>query len=84
MLLEHRGPVLRLWKDTKRLGSEDRYLDLRRDALLPLLHAVHQDLVGFLVALHAWTRDIAAELADPLTDAVDRRLQLSSPLDASP
>jgi hypothetical protein len=83
VLLEHRGPVLRVWKDKERPGPQDQYLDLPRDALLPLLRAVHQDLVGFLGALHAWTRHIAADLADPLTDAVDRRLQISAPLDAS-
>jgi hypothetical protein len=86
VLLEHRGPVLRLWKDKDHLipgkppGADEQYIDMPRDALLPLLRAVRQDLVGFLAALHAWTRGIDAELAEPLAAAVDRRLRISAPL----
>ena len=87
MLLEHRGPVLRLWKDKDHLlpaelpGAGDQYIDIPRDTLLPLLCAVQEDLLGFLAALHAWTQNIAADLAGPLTVAVDRRLHISAPLD---
>lgn len=86
VLAEQRGLTIRLWQDKNRLlpgelpGPSDLYVDIPRDALPRLLHAVHQDLIGFLTALDRWARDIVPELADPLTTAVDRRLQISAPL----
>jgi hypothetical protein len=86
VLVEHRGPVLRVWKDKDQLhpgelpGSGE-HIDIPRGSLPQLLASVHQDLAGFLTALHHWARQVAADLADPLTTAVDRRLQISAPLD---
>lgn len=88
VLLEPRGPVLRLWQDKDQLlpgklpGPSERYIDIPRDALLHLLQGVHQDLAGFLVALREWAQNIVPGLADQLVLAVDRRLQISAPLDA--
>ncbi|MBG0819338.1 hypothetical protein HS048_00985 [Planomonospora sp. ID91781] len=85
--LESMGPVLRLRQDRDHLppgelpGSSEQYLDIPRDALPGLLRSVHQDLVGFLAALRQWAQDIAPGLADQLVSAVDRRLQISDPLD---
>ncbi|HEX5597152.1 MAG TPA: hypothetical protein VFX61_14230 [Micromonosporaceae bacterium] len=87
VLVEHRGPVLRLWQDKDQLlpaelpGPGDQHIDIPRKALPGLLREVHRDLVGFLAALHPWARTIVADLADPLTAAVDRRLRISEPLD---
>lgn len=87
VLLEHRGPVIRLWKDKNRLlpgelpGPSEQHIDIPRDVLPWLLQAVHQDLASFLVALRQWAQDMVPDLADPLVLAVDRRLQISAPLD---
>jgi len=37
-------------------------------------------LAGFLAAMRPWAHDLAPKLAEPLADAVDRRLQISAPL----
>jgi hypothetical protein len=85
-LIEHRGPVLRVWKDVGQLPSgptfdpDEPHIDIPRPALPNLLGAVQQDLAGFLTALHPWARGIRADLADPLAAAVDRRLRISAPL----
>jgi hypothetical protein len=87
VLLEHRGPVIRLWQDKHQLlpgelpGPSDPYIDIRRDDLPLLLQGVRQDLVGFLAALHRWAHHIVPDSADLLTVAVDRRLRISAPLD---
>ncbi|WP_432993888.1 hypothetical protein [Dactylosporangium sp. CA-233914] len=86
VLVEHRGPVLRVWKDKRQLlagelpGPADKYIDVPRAELPKLLAAVRGDLVGFLAALRPWAQSIAPELADPLIAAVDRRLRISAPL----
>ncbi|MEV4706834.1 hypothetical protein [Actinoplanes sp. NPDC049316] len=85
-LIEHRGPVVRVWKSGGQLPSGsvldpgEPHIDISRYALPTLLVAVQQDLVGFLDALQPWVRGIRADLADPLAAAVDRRLQISAPL----
>ena len=85
-LIEHRGPLVRVWKDGTQTPSgavpdpDGAHLDIPRHALPELLGAVQQDLAGFLTALHPWALGIRADLADPLTAAVDRRLQISAPL----
>jgi hypothetical protein len=85
-LVEHRGPVVRVWKSGGRLPSgsvldpDESHIDISRAALPQLLGAVRQDLLGFLSALHPWAQGIRTDLADPLTAAVDRRLQISAPL----
>jgi hypothetical protein len=85
-LIEHRGPVVRVWKDGDRLasrpapGPDEPHIDIPRHTLPSLLSAVQQDLAGFLTFLHSWARDIRVDLADPLAAAVDRRLRISEPL----
>lgn len=85
-VIEHRGPVVRVWKDGGQLpsrhspGPDEPHIDISRHTLPNLLGAVQQDLAGFLTSLHPWARDIRADLADPLAAAVDRRLQISTPL----
>lgn len=85
--VDHRGSVLRLWEGDdlqppgQNPGADDRYIDIPADALPSLLSAVQQDLAGFLAALRPWAQAIAPDLADRLTTAVDRRLQISAPLD---
>lgn len=87
VLVEHRGPVVRVWKDKSQLlpgelpGPGDEHIDVPRDALPGLLCSVRDDLAGFLTALRPWARDVVGELADPLAAAVDRRLQISAPLE---
>lgn len=84
--LEPQGPVLLLQEnrdpvDTRAgLGVDDRHIDIPRHVLPQLLRAVQADLVGFLDALHPWVQRIAADLADPFTNAVDHHLQISAPL----
>ena len=57
VLLEHRGPVLRLWRDKDQLlpaelpSPSDQYIDVPCPALPELLRDVHRDLVGFLAAV---------------------------------
>jgi hypothetical protein len=84
VLVEHRGPTLRIWKDRLSPGAppspDEPHIDLPRDALPKLLGVVQQDLAGFLTALHPWAHNVRADLADPLTAAVDRRLHISAPL----
>jgi len=86
VFVEHRGSVIRVWKDDGRLPSGvaqrsgEQHIDVLRDALPKLLAAVQQDLAGFLTALHPWTHGIHVDLADPLTAAMDRRLQILAPL----
>jgi hypothetical protein len=86
-LIEHRGPVVRVWKDGGQRPSgpsfdpREPYIDIPRHALSELLGAVRRDLLGFLSALRPWAQSIHADLADPLTAAVDHRLQISAPLD---
>lgn len=85
-LVEHRGPVVRVWKDGGQLpaGSipdpDEPHIDIPPHALPQLLGAVQQDLLGFLSALHPWVQGIRADLAHPLATAVDRRLQIRAPL----
>ncbi|MBB2940540.1 hypothetical protein FB565_000244 [Actinoplanes lutulentus] len=85
-LIEHRGPVVRVWKDGGQLpsgkssGPNEPHIDIPRHTLPNLLGAVQQDLAGFLTCLHSWAQDIRADLADPLAAAVDRRLQISASL----
>jgi hypothetical protein len=85
-LVEHRGPVVRVWRTGGLLPSgsvpepDEPHIDIPRDALPERLGAVQRDLVGFLTALHPWARGIRADLADPLAAAVDRRLRISAPL----
>ncbi|ASW55734.1 hypothetical protein [Plantactinospora sp. KBS50] len=87
VLVEHRGRVLRVWKDKDQLlpgqppSPGEQHIDIPCDGLPTLLDAVQRDLVGFLTALHSWVRDFAVELADPFAAAVDRRLLISAPLD---
>lgn len=84
-LIEHRGPVVRVWQDAGQLPSgpafdpDEPHIDIPRHTLPDLLDAVQQDLAGFLTALHPWARGISAGLADALTAALDRRLQISAP-----
>ena len=86
VLVEHRGPVVRVWKDKSRLlpgeepGPGDEHIDVPREALPGLLGAVRDDLAGFLAALRPWAQGVVGELADPLVTAVDRRLRISAPL----
>ncbi|MEV0971252.1 hypothetical protein [Microtetraspora glauca] len=88
VLLEQRGPVLRLWQDEDQLrpgelpGLSEQHIDIPCDALPDLLQGVQQDLAGFLLALREWAQGIVPGLADQLVLAVDRRLQISAPLDA--
>ncbi len=85
-LIEHRGPVVRVWRSGSQLPSgsvldpDGPHIDLPRHALPTLLGAVQQDLVGFLTVLHPWAQGIRADLAAPPAAAVDRRLQISAPL----
>lgn len=85
-LVEHRGPVVRVWKNGGHLPAGsildpcEPHIDIPRQALPIVLSSVQQDLVGFLTALHPWARDIRADLARPLVAAVDRCLQISAPL----
>ncbi|GLY07814.1 hypothetical protein [Actinoplanes sp. NBRC 101535] len=85
-LIEHRGPVIRVWKDCGQRsfgqvpGPDEPHVDVPRHVLPNLLGAVQQDLAGFLTALRPWVQGIRADLADPLVAAVDRRLQISAPL----
>ncbi|GAA4595732.1 hypothetical protein BJY16_001775 [Actinoplanes octamycinicus] len=85
-LIEHRGPVVRVWKDGGQLpagsvlGPDKPHIDIPRHNLPDLLGAVQQDLAGFLTALHPWAQGIRSDLADALAAAMDRRLQISEPL----
>jgi hypothetical protein len=85
-LIEHLGPVVRLWKDVGQrpsgpnLDPAEPHIDIPRHTLPALLGEVQQDLAGFLTALRPWARDIRADLADPLVAAVDRRLEITAPL----
>ncbi|MEU4160397.1 hypothetical protein [Actinoplanes sp. NPDC026670] len=85
-LIEHRGPVVRVWKDGGQLpagsvlGPDEPHIDIPRHILPNLLNAVQQDLAGFLTALRPWVQGIRSDLADPLAAAMDRRLQISEPL----
>ena len=83
VLIEHRGPVVRVWQDVAASvpAPGDPHLDLSREALPGLLDGVQRDLAGFLAALHPWVSAIHSGLADPLTAAVDRRLQISAAFD---
>ncbi|MGC5022556.1 hypothetical protein [Micromonospora sp. DT47] len=87
VLLEHRGPVLRLWKSRDELPAgavprpDEQYLDIPRDVLPQLLRSVQQDLTGLLTALLPWARDTVPDLAGPLVASVDERLRISAPLD---
>ena len=82
-MIEHRGPVVRVWKDSEQLasrpipGPDEPHIDIPRHTLPDLLGAVQQDLAGFLTALRPWARGIRTDLADPLAAALDRRLQIS-------
>ena len=86
VLMEHRGQVVRVWKDVDQLsraavpGPDEPNIDIPRSALPELLGAVQRDLVGFLTALQLWARGIHADLAEPLAIAIDKRLQISAPL----
>lgn len=86
-LIEHRGPLLRVWKDGGQLPSgtgidpDEPHIDIPRDSLPNLLTEVQQDLAGFLTALHPWAQTIRTDLATPLAVAIDRRLQITAPLD---
>ncbi|MFC6566833.1 hypothetical protein [Actinoplanes utahensis] len=90
VLIEHRGPVVRVWQDRDRLlpgdepGPGEPYADVPRTALPGLLHGVQQDLIGFLDAVRPWARRIAPDLAGPLAEAVDRRLRITAPLEIAP
>ncbi|GIE28677.1 hypothetical protein Ait01nite_017220 [Actinoplanes italicus] len=84
--IEHRGPVVRVWKDVGQarsgpdLDPGNPHIDIPRHTLPDLLGAVQQDLDGFLTALRPWAQAIRADLADPLAAALDRRLQITEPL----
>ncbi|WP_433725498.1 hypothetical protein ACQP2Y_06550 [Actinoplanes sp. CA-051413] len=86
VLMEHRGVVVRVWQDGGHLprgqwpNLDEPHIDVPRDALPALLSAVQENLAGFLAAMRPWAHDLDPELADPLTAAVDRRLQISAPL----
>lgn len=53
VLVEHRGPVVRVWKNGGQLPSgavpdpDEPHIDIPRHALPKLLAAVQQDLAGF-------------------------------------
>lgn len=93
VVVEHRGPVVRLWQDLDVVapgsggpdsagpGSAGPHVDFPRDALPVLLRGVRRDLLGFLDALGVWARDVVPTLADRLVATVDRRLVVSPPLD---
>ncbi|MCA2217521.1 hypothetical protein [Jidongwangia harbinensis] len=89
-LIDHRGPAVRVWKDGGQLpagsvlGPEEPHIDIPRDLLPNLLGGVQRDLAGFLAALHPWAQGIRSDLADPLSAAMDRRLQISEPLGCCP
>ena len=84
--VEHRGRVVRVWKDVGQRPSEptldpdEPHIVIPRHTLPALLGTVEQDLAGFLTALHPWAWGTRAGLAGPLVAAVDRRLQISAPL----
>lgn len=83
VLVEHRGPVIRVWEDGGERAIPDPngpHIDIPRHTLPSLLGEVQQDLAGFLTALHPWAQTIRPGLADPLTAAVDSRLQISADL----
>ncbi|MEU5941425.1 hypothetical protein ABZ807_20085 [Micromonospora sp. NPDC047548] len=87
VLLEDRGPVLRLWQDRDALppgtvaGPDEPHIDIPRDAFSGLLRSVQQDLTGFLGGLREWSWDIVPDLADLLVASVDERLSVTAPLE---
>jgi len=82
--VECHGPVLRVWEDpigTGEPGPEARHVEFPADALPGLLLGVRQQLADFLGAAHRWALDVAPARADRFVDALDRRLEVSAPLE---
>lgn len=85
--VEPRGPLVRVWEDESEFTMDDvpgpnaRHIDFARDDLPALLLGVQRDLSDFLRTLHRWALDVVPAQADRLTDAVDRRLEISRRLD---
>lgn len=81
VMVEHHGPVVRVRTASGPYASDESQIDIPREALPRLLSTVQEDLAGFLTGLRPWAYGVSARLAETLTVAVDRRLQILAPLD---
>ncbi|MFC7328003.1 hypothetical protein [Marinactinospora rubrisoli] len=75
--VERAGDDVRIWPDAGRGESPaGGHVRLRSAAVRRLLRAVHADLCGFRLAVRTWAADVVPDLADALTNRIDRDLRI--------
>ncbi|MEV7012890.1 hypothetical protein [Streptosporangium sp. NPDC051022] len=81
--LERRGERLRVWCDGgcgENVAADD-FVEFPAALFPALLHAVHEDLRGFLRAAGEWADAVEPSLARALVLRLDRALRVSGPLE---
>ncbi len=81
--LERRGDRLRVWRDggCGESVAADDFVEIPVQRFPVLLHAVHDDLRGFLRAVGEWADEVAPDLSGALVLRLDRALRVSGPLE---